>query len=113
MVITVPNAFSLRSLLHVLRGYEKVATDHVCYYSYANLRELASRNGFRVDRIHWYRYSHSGSWLDKLVDLATWPLLRIWPQLSEGLIAECSLVNRNNESLNPHNLKNVQESIDV
>lgn len=90
-VITVPNAFSIRGLLHVLRGYEKVAPDHVSYYSYANVRELADRNGFRLDTVHWYRYSFARSPIDRIVDVLLSPVTWIWPQLSEGLIAVCSV----------------------
>lgn len=89
-VITVPNAFSMRGMLHVLRGYEKVAPDHVSYYSYSNVRELAERNGFHLDRVNWYRYSFTPTAIDRIVDVALAPALWMWPQLSEGLIAECS-----------------------
>ena len=89
MVITVPNAFSVRSLLHVLRGYEKVAPDHVSYYSFANIRELAQRNGFELSKTTWYRYSPVRTGVDRVVDFCLAPALWMWPQLSEGLIAEC------------------------
>ena len=91
LVVTVPNAFSIRSLLHVLRGYEKVAPDHVSYYSYANVRELVERNGFVLDGIRWYHYSPTRQAIDRVVDFALAPLLWMWPQLSEGLIAECRI----------------------
>ncbi len=91
MIITVPNAFSIRNLLHVLRGYEKVAPDHVSYYSYSNVRELAERNGYALDRVNWYRYSPARKPIDRVVDTAIAPFIWMWPQLSEGLIAECSL----------------------
>lgn len=91
MVITVPNAFSIRNLLHVLRGYEKVAPDHVSYYSYSNVRELAERNGFALDRVNWYRYSPARKAIDRVIDTALAPLTWMWPQLSEGLVAECSI----------------------
>lgn len=91
MVITVPNAFSLPSFLHLLRGYEKVAPDHVGYYSYSTIRELTARNGFQLDRLSWYRYSVTTTVIDSIVRYATAPLIWLWPQLSEGLIAECSL----------------------
>lgn len=91
MVITVPNAFSIRSILHVLRGYEKVASDHVSYYSYSNVRELAERNGFTLDKATWYRYSPTRTPIDRVMDVVLGPMQWVWPQLSEGLIAECGL----------------------
>ena len=93
LVITVPNAFSLRSLLHVLKGYEKVARDHVSYYSYSNVRELAARNGFGLEKVSWYRYSQVRQPIDRLLDLVIGPVLWVWPQLSEGLIAECRVTD--------------------
>src|SRR5690606_18031806 len=45
LVATVPNAFALDGFLHVLLGREKVAPDHVCYFSATNLRELVERRG--------------------------------------------------------------------
>ena len=89
LVITVPNAFSLRSWLHVLRGYEKVAPDHVSYYSYSNIRELVERNGLRLERVDWYRYSNTKKIIDRVVDNVLAPAIWMWPQLSEGLIAQC------------------------
>lgn len=89
MVITVPNAFSIRNLLHVLRGYEKVAPDHVAYYSYSNVRELVERNGLTLQRVNWYRYSPTRKPIDSVVDFCIAPAIWMWPQLSEGLIAEC------------------------
>jgi hypothetical protein len=93
MVITVPNAFSIRGFLHVLRGYEKVARDHVGYYSFSNVRELVERNGFTLDKTNWYRYSPIRQPIDKAVDVLLGPMLWMWPQLAEGLIAECGLAS--------------------
>ena len=90
LIVTVPNAFSVRSFLHVLRGYEKVARDHVSYYSYSNVRELVERNGFALDKVTWYRYSFSRKFADQMVDIVLSPVTWFWPQLSEGLIAECT-----------------------
>ena len=47
-LITVPNAFSIKGLLHVMLGHEKVNTDHVSYYSYATMTRLLTRFGFEV-----------------------------------------------------------------
>lgn len=91
LIVTVPNAFSIRSFLHVLRGYEKVARDHVSYYSYSNVRELVERNGFALDKVTWYRYSFSRRLADRVLDVALSPVTWMWPQVSEGLIADCSL----------------------
>lgn len=91
MVVTVPNAFSIRNMLHILRGYEKVAPDHVGYYSYSTLRELVQRNSFQLDKTEWYRYSPARKPIDRVVDLAIAPMIWLWPQLSEGIIAECRL----------------------
>ncbi|EGJ32866.1 hypothetical protein LYNGBM3L_75140, partial [Moorena producens 3L] len=68
---------------------EKVAPDHVSYYSYANLQELTRRHGFCVQGIRWYHYSPRARWVDRLLHGVTAPVTWIWPQLSAGLIATC------------------------
>jgi hypothetical protein len=87
LAVTVPNAFSLRSFLHVGLGYEKVAADHVAYYSLASLRALARRCGFQLTEVRWCRYAPKRSRPDQAAELLIRPLLRLWPQLSEGILA--------------------------
>ena len=93
LVITVPNAFSIRGILHVLRGYEKVANDHVGYYSYSTVRELTQRYGFSLQKTSWYHCSQVRQPADRAMDVLLSPMLWALPQFSEGLIAECCLAD--------------------
>jgi SAM-dependent methyltransferase len=86
LVLTVPSALSLKGVLHNLLGHEKVHTDHVAYYSYVNMLQLASRCGLRIATVRCYK-SPSEKRVEKfLVDPAIAPLLRWRPFLSDGLV---------------------------
>lgn len=89
LLITVPNAFSWRGILHLLCGREKVRTDHVAYYSYSTLHELIRRAGLQITEFHWYRDSFPRHPLEKMVEICAAPLLYFRPQFSTGLIAVC------------------------
>ena len=67
LIVTVPNAFSLKKFLGVsLFRQERNHPDHVCFYSYMNLHEILRRFGFVITeanafmledatrRINWY-----------------------------------------------------------
>lgn len=89
LIVTVPNAFAMRGIFHALRGYEKVAADHVAYYSPTNLGELLARCGFVVEEMLWYRHSRPRSGGERVLDWFLNPILKGWPQLSEGIVARC------------------------
>ena len=89
MVVTVPSAFAVRGLFHSLRGYEKVAPDHVAYYSPATICELLRRRGFVVDEVFWYQRSGPRRRIERALDRLLHPVLKIWPQLSEGVVVRC------------------------
>ena len=49
LIITVPNAFSMKKFLGVsIFRQERNHPDHVCFYSYMNLHELLRRFGFAI-----------------------------------------------------------------
>lgn len=53
LVVTVPNAFSLkRFAVAFLGGKEHVHPDHVAYYSMSTLTELGRRHGWEVMEVH-------------------------------------------------------------
>lgn len=92
LVITVPNSFSIKSFLRVCVGHEKVAHDHVSYFSYVNLKELVGRAGLQVDQVAWYTSSFVSTHpLERLFDRLIWPALAIRPQLSDGIVVVCTL----------------------
>lgn len=87
LVVTVPNAFSLKGIVRALAGVERVHRDHVAYYSPGTLAELARRAGLRVRRLTGYVRRPPRPWMAALA--APLPaLLRRAPLLAEGLIAE-------------------------
>lgn len=96
LLITVPNALSLKGVLHVMLGHEKVHHDHVAYYSYANLCQLASRCNLWISEALTYR-SSSTSRIERGLDGILSPILRMRPFLCDGLIFSCRLERRSRE----------------
>jgi hypothetical protein len=60
VIITVPNAFAEIARRHMMRGYENVNPDHVCWYSYRTLKTLVERVGFKIEEAHWYGPGNPG-----------------------------------------------------
>jgi SAM-dependent methyltransferase len=48
LIITVPNAYSLKSFLRVLNKYELIHPDHTLFHSPHTLKVLLDRHGFQV-----------------------------------------------------------------
>lgn len=88
LVITVPNAFSIKNYVHALLGREKVAPDHIAYFSVMNMMELARRTQLDIDELCFFQ-NHHASFSGRSVDWLTGPL-RAWrPNLSDGLLVRC------------------------
>jgi len=85
LLITVPNVFSIRGLLHVMLGEEKNHTDHVAYYSYATMMSLLSRYGLEVFDMRYYR-TRPHNIVDRALNVFISPFLALRPYFSEGLI---------------------------
>jgi 2-polyprenyl-3-methyl-5-hydroxy-6-metoxy-1,4-benzoquinol methylase len=60
MVITTPNHFGTRRLVHMLRGREKNHPHHTCYYSYHTLQTTLKQCGYRIDTTLGYSSPPSG-----------------------------------------------------
>jgi len=88
LVITVPNAFSIKGVLYAMLGFEKVNSDHVAYYSYATLIRLVSRCGLEVVDARCYKHP-SAHVLDRAIDVILSPLCLVRPYLCGGLIFSC------------------------
>jgi 2-polyprenyl-3-methyl-5-hydroxy-6-metoxy-1,4-benzoquinol methylase len=88
LLVTVPNAFSMKSLLHVLLGHEKVNRDHVAYYSYATIKQLLARHGLEIVQVRCYT-ERTDHLVQKAVGALLYPLLWVRPYLSDGLILSC------------------------
>ncbi|MFQ5802355.1 MAG: class I SAM-dependent methyltransferase [Candidatus Methylomirabilales bacterium] len=89
LIVTVPNAFSMRGLFSVLLfEREAVRSDHNFYFSYVTMSNLLCARGFRIHEIFTYsnlRPAMSG--IKRLAKRALngW-LLRFRPFVAEGLI---------------------------
>lgn len=89
LIITVPNAFSLRNFFSVLvNRKEMVRSDHKYYFSYVTIKCLLNRYNLRV--IGCYAYSNLRRELTPLKKsmkkLLNRTVLRFSPFLAEGLI---------------------------
>ncbi len=89
LVITVPNAYSAKALIHMLLGHEKVHPDHVAYHSYCTLRELLRRCDLEPGEVACYR-TVNPDWPERFANLLLRPLLFLRPYLADGLIVTCS-----------------------
>ena len=97
LVITTINAYSaLRFLIYVLRGKggknEPVHPDHVYYFSYSTLRLLVNRANLSVSEFYFYDIGRQHRPFNRRVyNLFNDISVKIWPQLSDGIIAVCVL----------------------
>jgi hypothetical protein len=60
LVVTVPNAFRVRSLLHLLRGVEYVHPDHNYWFSYHTITGLIRKHGYEVVEVAAYTFHPGG-----------------------------------------------------
>jgi len=91
VVITVPNAFTLKGLLRTALGAELVHRDHVCYFSARTLARLCEAHEFECYVVGFYSHRPRGA-VKRALEAATFGVVRaVAPQLSEGLIARVRL----------------------
>lgn len=91
LVVTTPNAYRLLNVLAPLTGAELVHPDHAAWHSPRTLRTLLERNGWRVERIAYYRAPpRRGTRGTNVLRRATAALSRLRPYWSDGLIAWAS-----------------------
>lgn len=88
LLLTVPNAASLRAAVNALRARENVHPDHVAYYSPVTLTRLLEAHGFAVDELRPYWAPARTRPLGlALYDHALRSVRRVGPWLGEGLVA--------------------------
>jgi 2-polyprenyl-3-methyl-5-hydroxy-6-metoxy-1,4-benzoquinol methylase len=85
-IITVPNAFSIRSILAVLAGTEIVHPDHKYYFSWRTLKSLLEQSGLVIVETHFYADNRdSASRTDFFKAVLNRTLVPLRPQLGEGI----------------------------
>lgn len=97
LLISTINAYCfVRALQYAFKGKggenEPVHPDHVAYYSYSTLKLLLKRHGFQKSEVIFYdigsEHRPHNRWL---VNFTNDVAVRLFPQLSDGLIATCKL----------------------
>lgn len=88
VLITVPNAFSIKGGLRALVGLEAVHEDHCYYFSPATIARLLELTGLRVIDLHYYSAGR-GAVFGAMFS----PIRKIWPWLSDGLIVRAGAKN--------------------
>ena len=86
LVITVPNAFSLKVFLRALLGIELVHPDHISYYTPTTIKQLCDRYYFEI--INYYYYLTESQNLVKRIFFIPLKLFIKYcsPFISDGLI---------------------------
>ena len=56
LIVTVPNAFRVSTLIHLLRGLEYVHRDHNYWFSYHTVTNLLRKGGFQVEEVYVYTF---------------------------------------------------------
>ena len=80
LVITVPNAYSVKGFLRAIARHELIHPDHTLHHSPHTLKSLLERHGFKV--IKYFSYVNGGK---GVLAEATNLVIRFNPQLAEGL----------------------------
>jgi len=88
LIVTVPNAYSLKAFLRAIAGHELIHPDHVLHHSLHTLCGLLTRHGFNVTQIFSFVAGGSG-WAATLTN----QVLRVFPQLAEGIGVVCHSVD--------------------
>lgn len=86
LVITVPNAYSLKGFIRALGKHELIHPDHTLHHSPYTLKSLLERHGFIVESN--FSYVNGGQGL--AANIANF-LLKLFPQLAEGIGVVCKL----------------------
>ncbi|MCL0072156.1 class I SAM-dependent methyltransferase [Thermodesulfovibrionales bacterium] len=98
VLITVPNAFSIKSFLRILTKRELVHPDHIAYYSPRTVSSLVQRFGFEIISIKSY-LAISASKIKRFLQIILhWTIKNFFPYTADGLIFIIKVKNeKNNE----------------
>lgn len=79
LIITTPNAYSIRKFIYALFGREVVSTSHTCYYSFKTLEYLLKKHGYEVLKKETYSYLGRFGFIQKA-------FYKLFPLLTDGII---------------------------
>ena len=96
VIVTVPNAFSIRGMLSIVRGTETVHPDHKYYFSWRTLKSLLEQSGFEIVKTHFYAGTLvSASPFARFVKGAlNRTVVPLRPQLGEGIAIRARVAAR-------------------
>ena len=85
LILTTPNATSVKSFLSAFMRFEKVHPDHNFYFSYYTLKHLLEEFGLKCEDIYYYQ-DVEGRGIPKAIDKALSMMTRFSPALADGVI---------------------------
>jgi 2-polyprenyl-3-methyl-5-hydroxy-6-metoxy-1,4-benzoquinol methylase len=93
LLLTVPNAFGIRRLIHVFMKVENYHPDHTFYLSENTVKVLADRYGFSISRSFYYGTPTCGSFIKKVLYalVEALPAKIFGNHFLEGLVIELKL----------------------
>ncbi|MBE9135944.1 class I SAM-dependent methyltransferase [Nodosilinea sp. LEGE 07088] len=80
LVVTVPNAYSLKGFIRACLGYELIHPDHLLHHSPHTLKVLLKRFGFSIECV--FSFANGGQGIAASIANC---FLRFNPQLAEGI----------------------------
>lgn len=84
LVVSVPNAFRIDTLLWLLRGIEYVHPDHNYWFSYLTITNLFKKNNFEIEQVYMYSFHKSNLLPQRFQKYfrrqATTPAMAVTPQ---------------------------------
>lgn len=80
IIVTVPNAYSIKSTIRSFLGYEIIHPDHVLFHSPATLIELFKRYGFKPQQK--FSYVNGGAGIFFILSKI---LIKMIPSLADGI----------------------------
>lgn len=80
LIISVPNAYSIKGVLRALRGHEWIHPDHVLHHSASTLNTLLRRHDF--EPVEWFGYVNGGEGLGAALVNG---FIRRFPRVAEGV----------------------------
>lgn len=86
LIITVPNAYSLKGFIRAVAQHEFIHPDHTLHHSFHTLKTVLERHGFYIKSRFSFVNGGSGT-----LAYGTNFLLRFFPQLAEGIGVVCLL----------------------